>query len=231
MKMMFSRTNQRTMNSINDNTYNQQQQPQNISLPQVGFYRKSRMFSFPIPMINQNQNVSPINDSNITIVPTPSPETLSSTPKKMKWGEPTWFLLHTLAEKVKNDSFSLIRNELLSNIYTICTNLPCPVCSEHAKHYLNSINFNTILTKQDLKIILFNFHNQLNAKKGFPIFMENDLNEKYSKANTVNIIYNFMDSFLDKNRTPQMIANDMFRRRIASKLSEWFTNNIVYFDL
>jgi hypothetical protein len=231
MKMMFSRTNQRTLNSINDNTYNQQQQQQNINLPQVGFYRKSRMFSFPIPMINQNQNVSPINDSNITIVPTPSPETLSSTPKKMKWGEPTWFLLHTLAEKVKNDSFSLIRNELLSNIYTICTNLPCPVCSEHAKHYLNSINFNTILTKQDLKIILFNFHNQLNAKKGFPIFMENDLNEKYSKANTVNIIYNFMDSFLDKNRTPQMIANDMFRRRIASKLSEWFTNNIVYFDL
>jgi hypothetical protein len=230
MKMMFSRTNQRTMNSINDNNTYNQQQPQNISLPQVGFYRKSRMFSFQIPMVNQN--VSPINDSNINIVPTLlSPETPSSTPKKMKWGEPTWFLLHTLAEKVKSESFPLIRNELLQNIYNICTNLPCPVCSDHARQYLNSINFNTILTKQDLKIILFNFHNQLNAKKGFPIFMENDLNEKYSKANTVNIIYNFMDSFLENDKIPQMMANGMFRRRIASKISEWFTNNIVYFDL
>jgi len=227
MKMMFSRTNQRTMNSINDNTNNQQPQQ---DLPQVGFYRRSRMFSFPIPMITPNALI-PINDTNITIVPTPSHEKPSPTPKKMKWGEPTWFLLHTLAEKVKSDSFSLIRNELLYNIYTICTNLPCPVCSEHAKQYLNSINFNTILSKQDLKIILFNFHNQLNAKKGFPIFMENDLNEKYSKANTVNIIYNFMDSFLEKDKIPQMMANGMFRRRIASKLGEWFTNNIVYFDL
>lgn len=227
MKMMFSRTNQRTMNSINDNnTYNQH----NNSLPQVGFYRKSRMFSFPIPMINEATMIQP-NDSNITIVPTLSPETPSSTPKKMKWGEPTWFLLHTLSEKVKNDSFALIRNELLQNIYNICTNLPCPVCSEHAKQYLNSINFNSILTKQDLKIILFNFHNQLNAKKGFPIFTENELYEKYSKANTINIIYNFMDSFLEKDKIPQMMANGMFRRRIASKLGEWFTNNIIHFEL
>jgi hypothetical protein len=225
MKMMFSRTNQRTMNSMNDI-----QPQQNTNLPQVGFYRKSRMFSFPIPMINSSA-LTTINDSNITIVSTPSPETPSPTPKKMKWGEPTWFLLHTLAEKVKQDSFQVVRTELLYNIYTICTNLPCPICSEHAKQYLNSINFNTILTKQDLKIVLFNFHNQLNAKKGFPIFMQNELDEKYSKANTVNIIYNFMDSFLDKHRSPQMIATDMFRRRIASKIREWFTNNITHFEL
>jgi hypothetical protein len=189
------------------------------------------MFSFPIPMINQNQSVSPINDTNITIVPTLSQQTPSSTPKKMKWGEPTWFLLHTLAEKVKSESFPLIRNELLQNIYNICTNLPCPICSDHAMQYLNSINFNTILTKQDLKIILFDFHNQLNIKKGFSIFMENDLNEKYSKANTINIIHNFMDSFLEKDKIPQITTNSMFRRRIASKLAEWFTNNIVHFEL
>ena len=61
--------------------------------------------------------------------------------------------------------------------------------------------------------------------------MENDLNEKYSKANTINIIYNFMDSFLEKDKIPQMMANGMFRRRIASKISEWFTNNIIHFEL
>ena len=216
MKMMFSRTNQRTQ--IRPNEINQIE-------PTVGFYRKSLMFPFPI-------QTSPIsNNSENNSIRTSIPDTQIQKPKKMKWGEPTWFLLHTLAEKVKNDSFSHIRIELLNTIYTICTNLPCPDCSAHAKNYLDSINFNTILTKHDLKQMLFNFHNELNAKKKFTIFTQEELDMKYQTANTINIIYNFMDSFLDKHRSPQMIANDMFRRRIAGKLGEWFNTNIIYFDL
>lgn len=226
MKMMFSRTNQRTMNhNIQANNNN------NMNLPQNGYYRKSNMFSFQALNNTIIPTSTTINDSNITIISTPSPETPSPSPKKMKWGEPTWFLLHTLAEKIKPSSFLTIRSELLYNIYTICTNLPCPICAEHAKQYLDSINFNTILSKDDLKQVLFNFHNHLNAKKGFPIFMQEELDAKYSKANTINIIYNFMNSFLDKNRAPQMISTDMFRRRIALKLSDWFTNNITHFEL
>ena len=38
----------------------------------------------------------------------------------MKWGQPTWFFLHTLAEKVNENKFPEIRKELLEIIYNIC---------------------------------------------------------------------------------------------------------------
>ena len=85
--------------------------------------------------------------------------------KKMDWGEPTWFLFHTLAEKVKEEEFQNIRVELLNIIYSICSNLPCPVCSTHAKQHLNGTNFNNIQTKQQLKDFFFHFHNIVNQRK------------------------------------------------------------------
>jgi hypothetical protein len=61
--------------------------------------------------------------------------------KKMKWGEPIWNLFHVLAEKVKEETFANIREELLNIIYTICANLPCPDCANHATTYMNNINY------------------------------------------------------------------------------------------
>ena len=92
------------------------------------------------------------------------------TVKKMKWGEPTWFLFHTLACKVKEDCFQKVRGDLLNHIYSICVNLPCPMCANHAKEYMKNINFNTIRTKQDLIDMLYVFHNAVNKKKNFPYF-------------------------------------------------------------
>jgi hypothetical protein len=84
---------------------------------------------------------------NVVEQPVPADTTK---PKKMKWGEPTWYLFHALAEKVKEDRFQAIRGELLNTIYVICKNLPCPLCANHATQYMNAINFNTIQTKKDL---------------------------------------------------------------------------------
>ena len=95
----------------------------------------------------------------------------------------------------------------------------------------NKINFNSIRTKDDLKILLFQFHNEVNQRKGYPIFTIDELNEKYVNANTVNIIHNFMIHFKDKNRSPKLIADDLQRARIAVILREWFQKNIIYFDL
>jgi hypothetical protein len=65
---------------------------------------------------------------------------------KVKWGEPTWFLFHTLSVKIKESEFLRVRKELLNCIYSICVNLPCPICAEHAKQYLdNTQNENRIL--------------------------------------------------------------------------------------
>ena len=151
-------------------------------------------------------------------------------PKKMKWGEPTWFLFHTLACKVKEEDFPKVRSELLGNIYNICSNLPCPVCAEHAVEYMRKINFNSIQTKRQLIDLLFNFHNEVNKKKGFPLFKYEDLDEKYSKAVTKNIIFNFMIHYQDKHKSIHMISNDLYRARQVIVLKEWFNKNFKYFE-
>jgi hypothetical protein len=151
--------------------------------------------------------------------------------KSMKWGEPTWFMFHTLAEKIKPEYFSTVRQELLQVVQSVCSNLPCPDCARHAKQYMNGVNFNAIRTKDDLRILFHRFHNEVNQKKGFPLFPFDQLSEKYSKANTVNIIHYFMMHFEDKHKSLRMIADDLHRARICSQLRAWFSKNIGYFDL
>ena len=153
----------------------------------------------------------------------------SQQPKKMKWGEPTWILFHTLAEKVNENTFSQIRVELLNTIYSICANLPCPDCAEHATTYLNGINFRTIQTKEQLKYMLYTFHNIVNAKKGVELFPIAQL-DKYSQMNLINVIYTFIPYLQDKSNSIRMIANDFHRTRMVSQLKIWFNTYISYFD-
>lgn len=151
--------------------------------------------------------------------------------KPMKWGEPTWFLFHTLAEKIKPEYYLEIQKELLNLIYTICSNLPCPTCAKHATQYLNAINFNTLSTKESLKMMLFRFHNEVNKRKGFPDFPLEQLSTKYSTANTVNIIHNFMPHFEDRSGSIRLIADNLHRSRVALQMRAWFNKNIGFFEL
>ena len=173
------------------------------------------------------------NTNKIQIVkrePPPQIIQQSDQPKKMKWGEPTWLLLHTLCEKIKDENFNTIRQSLFGIINTICTNLPCPECSSHAKTYLNNINWTTIQTKTQLKRVIFDFHNSLNIKKGFRQFNYNDLDQKYASAITINIVYNFMIFYSIKNRSIHMISNDIYRDNIIKQIKEWFNINMQNFN-
>ena len=96
---------------------------------------------------------------------------------------------------------------------------------------MNKINFNTIQNKEQLKDMLFIFHNEVNKRKFVPLFSREDLESKYRLANTVPVIQNFMVHFRNKHASIHMIANDMHRGRISNIMSEWFNNNIKYFDL
>jgi len=149
---------------------------------------------------------------------------------RMRWGPPIWALFHTLAEKVKPEYFTAIRKDLLDTIYMICTNLPCPDCAAHATAYMDSLNFNAIQSKDDLKNMLFRFHNSVNARKGMPPFDYADLTPKYSLANTSVIIQQFMDAFAKKNYSVRMIANDFHKNRSVLKMKQWMANNLQYFN-
>lgn len=203
------------------------------------------IFSKPRANIRNNQQIQNMNFINthikpyrVTSIPNSSnttgaiaQENTSPPPKKMKWGEPTWFFMHTMAEKIKPEYFQQIRQGLLSQINSICRNLPCPDCAAHAAQYLDKSNFNRIQTKEELITFLYDFHNTVNVKKGYPIFPKEELYDKYSKANTMNITNYFLFHFSDKSKSIRMISNDMYRMRIVSTLKEWLTNNLQFFNM
>jgi len=146
------------------------------------------------------------------------------------WGKSTWYLFHTLAEKIKDEYFLQKRKEILDLIFLICKNLPCPICSDHAKEYLNSINFNNIQTKQSLKRMLFDFHNSVNAKKGYPIFNITELNI-YEGAIISNIIQYFLNNYIMKTNSIQYAHITMQRNMVKREVKKWFDSNMQYFNV
>lgn len=149
--------------------------------------------------------------------------------KPMKWGEPTWFMFHTLSVKIKEENFLQVKNEFLNLVYSICTNLPCPICSDHAKEYLKTVNFAAIQTKQQLIDFFFQFHNMVNRRKRFEAFPREQVEEKYSKAITQNVVLYFIQQFKDETFNPKHISDQYVRRRVLQAFQEWYKNNAHYF--
>ncbi len=194
--------------------------PKYVESPIMTFSNKYRSFS-----MHQQSQIKAIE------VQPKHEELIDPKKKPMKWGEPTWFLFHTLAEKIKPEYYPDVHKELLNLIYTICSNLPCPSCAKHATQYLNAVNFNAITTKDSLRLLLHRFHNDVNRRKGFGEFTIDQLTPKYSVANTVNIIHNFMPHFEDRAGSVRLIADNLHRSRVALQLRAWFNKNIGFFDL
>jgi hypothetical protein len=149
---------------------------------------------------------------------------------EMTWGRATWFLFHSLAEKVKEERFLEIKKELCNNIYRICNSLPCEICRKHALEYIKNINFDNIKTKTDFKKMLFNFHNVVNKNKNYHIFKYEDLDEKYAKSNLNKIINNFFN-YMSVSRNKTSPANDMQNNMILQGFKSWISNNRAYFDI
>jgi hypothetical protein len=154
-----------------------------------------------------------------------------STHKKKAWGEHFWYFFHTMSHKMKDESFPLIKSEFLNLCYTICCNLPCPYCTDHAKAYMKNVNFNAIQTKEQMKDLFFHFHNSVNQRERMPIFPRSSLDEKYSKAITAHVIASFMHHFRDKQaKSTKMLANDMFRGWAVNNVAAWLRVNMQHFD-
>lgn len=137
---------------------------------------------------------------------------------KEVWGNTVWFLFHGLAHKIKEDEFNSVKNDFIFIINTICRNLPCPECSNDASTLLQKINWDTINTKNDIKNLLFNFHNHVNKKLNKPQFNLSDLDEKYDKIN-VNVLYNnFFIIFNSNSNIPRLMTASFHRQNNIPKI-------------
>ena len=82
--------------------------------------------------------------------------------KDLEWGISTWQLIHFIGENIDENFYNSNKKDIVNMIKTICFNLPCPHCADHAKFYLRNINYNILDTKEKFKRLFYNFHNVVN---------------------------------------------------------------------
>lgn len=146
------------------------------------------------------------------------------------WGPPTWILFHTLADKIKENHFPLLKNDLINLIKNITSNLPCPDCADHAKQIMNGLKNDSIKSKNDFKEMLFYFHNHVNEKLSKDEFQIDEL-KIYENYILLNVIQQF---FYAWNKLPKNmnLINESFRRKVVLRnLNIWFKKNLKYFDI
>jgi hypothetical protein len=114
------------------------------------------------------------------------------------WGNITWYLFHTLAEKVNPERFSEIKPTILLFIQETCRNLPCPICSAHAQRNLRDANIDLIHTKADLIEFMRQFHNIVNIHTGKDTVSKEFVISVYKKANLLAIINKFIKIYSHK---------------------------------
>ena len=157
---------------------------------------------------------------------------MSDNDNKMLWGRCTWILFHVLAARINEKSYPSLKGEILGIINQVCKNLPCPDCASHATNFINIVKLQTVPTKQLLKSMLFQFHNQVNRRLNKRQFTLKEL-EVYDRYNLGIAIQNFLTFYAKRyNGTLQagIQSTELRRRRIAISVHEWFKKNWHHFN-
>jgi hypothetical protein len=149
---------------------------------------------------------------------------------RMRWGAPTWALFHTIPEKLSNKNFVENKTSIIQLIMTICNNLPCPSCSQHATQYMRTVNFNAIHTVEDLKKMLYIFHNSVNERKKYAEFPYDGLSDKYANLDFNQVVNKFMFHFQQKVYAMNLIAQQISRQKQVVTVKKWFLDNMHLFQ-
>ena len=147
---------------------------------------------------------------------------------KKEWGNAMWYFIHTFSHKLK-DEYSDKANEIISLYYNLCINTPCPYCSDHAKDMLNKLNMNLIKNKQDLIRVMFEFHNIVNVRLNKKVFTLEELNEKYKRANTLNIANHFFHVMNKKIHDERAMIYTLNRKIAVKNMYDYVHKNNHYF--
>jgi hypothetical protein len=152
---------------------------------------------------------------------------------KKQWGTATWYLFHTLAEKLKPeyDNPSEIK-ALYAQIKKICENLPCEDCTKHAIKTLSTVNEAVVTRSKEAFInFLWQFHNKVNAVSGSPYFAFEETKALYSRAVTGLIIRNFINIMNIKSSDLKIsMMKTMNKNVYMSSFTDYINKNIHKFN-
>jgi hypothetical protein len=147
---------------------------------------------------------------------------------KSVWGPCIWYLFHTLAYKIVPSEFTNIKNELIVYIQRICSNLPCPECTQHATEYMkqNARRISLLANKEQFQEFMVDFHNVVNVRKGKPVFTYQQAEEKYKLAKTSQVIQYFFRIYGEKsNGNLRLLTNSFHKQILLSDFSAWIVTN------
>ena len=151
---------------------------------------------------------------------------------KNVWGPPTWRLLHCLSVKAKDTMTPPQLKELKTIIERIVSNLPCPICSTHAKSYFKLNKFNAILTLDQLRYFIFLFHNNVNSRTNKPSITFEEHNRLYQNMNLETVIMNMFSVYQNMNTTNvTMMLYSYHRQNILQDLNKYLLQNQSLFTL
>ena len=149
---------------------------------------------------------------------------------KKQWGNACWYLFHTLAFKLKKEHEKEVHN-ILNHIIAICSNLPCPDCSEHAIQTLNRLNKNAINSKESLINAIFQFHNIVNRHTGKSQFSRKEHDELYARASFYPIYNNFWTVMLLNAKGERAMIYNLARKNALLSFDKYIKQNVHIFNV
>lgn len=142
------------------------------------------------------------------------------------WGPHCWNLFHTLACRIKEEDFENSKEDLWIIIKNVCNNLPCPECKNHATNLIDNSNKKLILlSKKNLELFLFDFHNLVNKRKGYKIYTMEEYNNKYKNINIGSVVYNFILAFSYNPSNIRQMSDNFQRSLYINSFKEWISKN------
>lgn len=150
--------------------------------------------------------------------------------KKKDWGNAVWLLFHTLAEKIKPEyTEELI--VIVSHITSICSNLPCPDCQQHASRVMAQVNKTAIAaSKETLIEFLWKFHNEVNKRTKAPFYTKEAL-DKYKTTNTINVVKYFIQIMSKTSNNEKTMLHGFHRNLYMKKFIEYINANINKYNI
>ena len=150
--------------------------------------------------------------------------------KKKVWGNIVWLLFHTLAVKLKEE----YRSELpilITHITSICNNLPCPDCQQHASLVMEKVNKAAIsVSNETLIVFLWQFHNDVNKRNKGNYFPKESL-DSYKTANTMNVIKSFINIMNATSNNQKAMLHGFHRNLYMKQFTDYVNKNLYKYNL
>ncbi len=150
---------------------------------------------------------------------------------KSVWGPATWMLMHSMVLKINDNITTSQLNDLKGIIRNICTNLPCPYCTQHALSYLNSNKFDLISTIYGLRIFMHTFHNNVNIRLKKPTITYEEHIVLYSRMNLKIVLENMLTIYKNMNASVTMMLYSYYRGRLVQDVNQYFYKNQSLYSL